>query len=247
MTRNLKALGLALVAVFAFASVAASSALAATDHFTTEHTPTIITGAQVGTAADNLFSIKSFNEPINCAGATFGGTVTGTSNTEVTVHPTYNNCTTANLGTMTVDTTGCNYILKSVTDAFTNTSGAVEGEKGTVSLECEAGKSIKLTLSLGCTITMTAAANQNLLGVKYTNEGSGSTKDVKIDVTIDHIAYTSNFTCQLAGMTASDNDAYLTETVTVKGYTDNAASGPSPNQDSWTGTEEGGQTGIEVS
>jgi hypothetical protein len=247
MTRNFKALGLALVAVFAFAAVAASSASAeVTDHFTTAHTPTVITGAQVGNSTDNLFSIKSFNEPVTCSTATFGGTVTGTSATEVTVHPTYSGCTTANLGTAAVDTEGCNYILKSTTDAFTNTSGAAEGSKATVSLECETGKSIKITLSLGCTVTMAAAANQNLLGVKYTNETEANGfMDVKVDVAIDKISYTSNFSCQLAGMAASGNDAFLTETVTVTGYTDEETGGPSANQDTFP--KEGAQTDITVS
>jgi hypothetical protein len=53
MTRNLKALGLALLAVLALGAMAASSASAeTTDHFTSEVNDTFITGTQIGKGAE---------------------------------------------------------------------------------------------------------------------------------------------------------------------------------------------------
>jgi hypothetical protein len=228
MTRNLKALGLALLSVCALGAVAASAATAATDHFTSPLASTIITGDQVGTT--HVFGTKSSSLEVSCNKAHFAGTAEGTSALEIEVHPEYSECSAGVFGNATVDTTGCNYNLTGETDPYTNTSGVSEGEAATVGVACE-GSTVKITGS-GCTISI--GSQEHLLGVKYDNEGSGSTADVKVTVKVDGIAYTSSgVSCGLVGIKASGTDGFLTEEVTAKGFEDNA------------GTE-GSQVGISV-
>jgi hypothetical protein len=228
MTRNLKALGLALIAIFAFGAVAASAASAETlDHFTSSNAKTTLTGEQVGSSQENiLLGIKeasSFYVKCENSKVKFHGTVVGTSVTEVTLHPTYEGCVSP-IASATVTTTGCNYILKGTTDEYTNTSGTEEGKDATLDIECEINKSITITTG-GCTITIGNVSgpnpvNQNLLGAKYTNV-AGTPKTVTVDVTVDKIHFTSSgFPCALAGITPTGIDAFMTERVTLRGYED---------------------------
>src|SRR5262245_58717455 len=106
MTRNLKALGLAFVAVFAMSAIAASAAHA-TEYFHQHEEHTIITAANVGTGhtGANEFTIAP-GLTIKCTTAKFEGTevelekhveplTTGTTWTKesLTVTPTYSECT----------------------------------------------------------------------------------------------------------------------------------------------------------
>lgn len=253
---NLKALGAALLAVFAIGAAGTASASAETlDHFTSSspNEKTILTGEAVGTESENLFGIKAVASlAIHCENSKVkgGATVVGKSVTEATVHATLGGCT-SNLGTATVNTTGCDLILKGTTDKFTNTSGVEEGKKGTGSIECTAGSAVTLSTG-GCTISYGAESggkpvNQNMLGATATNEGSGSTRDIKAAIVLDKIHYTTNeaFACKLAGIPGTGTDGFLTGTLTIKGYQDNEVGGPSPHQDSFP--NEGSQVAIEAS
>jgi hypothetical protein len=258
MKVNLRALGLALIAVFAFGAVMASAVSAeVTDHFTSEVEKTVLTGEQVGTSEDNFYGIKKVSSlALTCKKVTFAGTVTGKSVTEITLVPTYFECT-SNLGAATVTNDRCAFILTGTTDKFINTSGVEEGKDATVHLECDhnevGGKlgSIRIQTG-GCEFTLASTqpkgttVNQNLKGVKYTNEGSGTTRDIKVDVTVDNIHYTTNdaFACTLAGIPTTGTDTFLTGTVTIKGYEDNLGS-PTPWQDKFELDTE--QVGISVS
>jgi hypothetical protein len=270
MTRNLKALGLALLAVFALGAVMASAASAEgtdvkTDHFTSTsgNEKTILTGEQVGTEAENVFGVKAVSAlGVHCKKATYGGTVVGNSVIEVTVVPTYFECS-SNLGAATVTNDRCAFVLTGTTDEHPNTAGTKEEIHATVHLECshEKGNLGKLKIVTGgCEFIFQSThpegttVNQNLLGATYTNEGSGSTADVKVDATVDKIHYTTKgFACGLAGLPETGTDGFLTTKVTVKGYRDQADSGPKPWQDAWSGLngaglpEEGAQVGISVS
>jgi hypothetical protein len=235
MTRKLKALGLALLAVFALGAVAASSASAeTTDHFTSEIADTFITGTQIGKGAEgawNIFNTKGVNFPVSCEKAVYTGTMLNNNATSLTLHPKYEECKAGGFK-VTVDVAaGCNFILTSTTDKYFNTEGKEEGKDATVSLECNkpAEEDISITVEGGCTITMSAEhggvkVNQNLLGVTYQNTGLGATRDVDAKVTVDKIHYTAKgFACMLVGFSKETNtDAFLTQTVTVKGFSDSA-------------------------
>jgi hypothetical protein len=252
MTRNLKALGLALIAIFAFSAVAASAASAegtdvATDHFTSEKATTILTGAQVGLEAENVFGIKAVSSlGVHCKNATYNGTVTGAAVTAATVVPTYFECS-SNLGAATVTNDRCAFILTGTTDKHGPLTPGDSGEKthATVHLECSHEKnaegkigSIRIKTG-GCEFIFQSThpegttVNQELLGVTYTNEGAGATRDIKVDATVDKIHYTTNdaFACTIVGIPPTGNDGFLTTTVTVKGFEDTLVGGPKPWQD----------------
>jgi hypothetical protein len=247
MTRNLKALGLALIAIFAFGAVAASAASAETlDHFTSEKEKTILTGEQVGTEVDNVFGVKvAASLGVHCKKATYAGTTASVGVTAVTVVPTYFECS-SNLGPATVTNDRCAFVLTGTTDKHTKLTEPTEGKvetHATVHLDCDhnevGGKlgSIRIVTG-GCEFIFQSThpkgttVNQNLLGATYTNEGSGATRDIKVDATVDKIHYTAHgFACELAGIPTTGTDGFLTTTVTVKGYEDTIVGGPSAWQD----------------
>jgi hypothetical protein len=223
MIRTLKVLGLAL-AVCSLGAVYASGASAATDVFTCGQSTCFLTGEQVEVpkgAGDNVLGVKGAGVTTHCNKATFkSGTVTSGSS-DVIVTPAYQECETAG-STSPVDVgTGCQLTLSGVTDPYTNTNGVAEGEYGTAAaVNCAAGQVIKITGS-GCTISFGNQANK--LGVKYTNEfPTGKPDDVLAKVTVDNITYeASGSLCDFLGFaTPGGNNAFLTETVTVKAFED---------------------------
>jgi hypothetical protein len=235
MIRNLKTLGLAMLALCAFGAVAAQAASA--HQFTSESGATILTGAQVG---EHVFTAEG-NE-VRCTTATFSGTQLGTESDQITIHPEYGKgldekgepgkCRFSAL-TATVTTTGCNYVFDS--DTTQNPDAALGVEDAPVSIECETGKAINIAMS-GCTIAVGGAPNnQGLHGVTFANDGTGSTKDVTVNATASTIHYSaSGFGCGLAGIkTGTHTDGTYTGLTTVKGYVD-------------VNGVEGAQTGISV-
>lgn len=230
MTRNLKVLGLALCAVFMFGALSASAASAANDVITSPLSDTFFTGTQVAGTHANEFGVKAEpNAKTTCTGATYTGTFTGTSAAQIEATPSYTGCTTGGFSSP-VDVTGCKFVLTGTTDPYKNTSEVSEGEKATVSLNCgdNTANTIRITAAFGCTISFSdtrpagTKVNQNLLGVTYENEVSGGIWDVKATVTVDKIAYTATSACSFFHIPTSGNDGFLTENVTVKGYSDSA-------------------------
>jgi hypothetical protein len=224
MIRKLKALGLALCAVFMFGAFSASGALAVNDVFTSEVNDTFVTGTQVVGTHANVFSTKwEPNATLSCTGGTYTGTFTGASATEVELTPKYTGCSSAGLS-VTVDDEGCKYVFTGHTHLYTNTAGQAEGEKATAKLNCNHTGKITITFPLGCDITIKDTSgpdtvNQALKGVTYDNIADGAKWDIRVTVTIDGIHYTSSG-CGFLGITATDNDGFLTKNITLRGYTD---------------------------
>ncbi len=228
MIRNLKALALALCAVFMLGALSASTASAATDVLTSDApglTDTYVTGTQNGgIGAGNVFGTKSKAGKIECASGSYEGTFLGAPS-EVELTPSYTGCKIG-AANATVTNNGCKYVLTGKTEAFTNTSGVAEGEDATVSLNCGDTGSLVVDGPLGCQITFSdtqpanTKVNQNLLGARYDNEEAGGKKDIKATITVDKITYTSTGACQSLGFTASDGDGFFTTNVTLKGYAD---------------------------
>jgi hypothetical protein len=205
MIRNLKVLGLAMVAVLAMSAMVASAASA--HEFKSESSSTTLTGEQVG---EHVFTAEG-NE-VKCTAAKFTGTQSGTEADEVQVHPTYGaaakegaTCKFSAL-TATVNTGSCDYRFDSETDA---------NGHATTKVVCTSG-SITISLS-GCTITIGAQTVDQ--GVSFTNEGSGASRDVKVTATATGIDYSaSGFGCSLAGIkTGAHTDGTYNGTTTVKG------------------------------
>jgi hypothetical protein len=167
MIRNLKVLGLALTALFAFSAVAASGASA--QGRLTAPEPVTLKGTETGLATDN--ALTSFGGTTHCPGSTITGhKITTTPHalipsgaTEVTLTPHYVNCTTVDSGgntfSTTVDMNGCDYRGK----VLGSTVGPTPNAWGLdIQITCPAGRHIQVTLFSSashalrvCTITVT--------------------------------------------------------------------------------------------
>ena len=211
MTRNLKALGLALVAVFAMSAMAASSA-SATDVFTSVNSPETITG----TSENNIFEITvGGGVAINCTTASFHGninnkdsqvTVTAAYNGTIGVKPHTTHCG-SDLGTLDINMNGCAYWLTGETTGEDPKGG---GKKdATVWVECNPSTNeiiIKAT-ELGVTLKVPAQTPTEG-GVVYTNEAGGK---VKVTATATGITWTCEpkLACNLGlGGTEGNNADY---------------------------------------
>jgi triacylglycerol esterase/lipase EstA (alpha/beta hydrolase family) len=170
MTRNLKALGLALVAVFAMSAVVASAASAQSGVFTTDgvrSTLHIKENTGVGSGPNKL---TAFNGDTACPGTVFTGhevnsTTVGVPNgaTSATLIPKYGPCTTTDATgakfSTTVDMNTCDFVVHigATTGGVVNTYGIT----GTV-VCTKAGDHIQVTLFSSashalrvCTLTIT--------------------------------------------------------------------------------------------
>jgi hypothetical protein len=188
MTRNLKALGLALVAVFAISAVAASTASAQGAHngMLTADGPMTLKGTLTGEELAN--SLTSFGQKVTCPEAIYTGhkyNITPhekipSGATTVTITPHYGICRINPTIRMTVDMNECDYVFH-LTETVT---GTVNDEyKITATIVCPTGHHISLTLFTNeefhkvkkqsfCHITITEAPSYDGLIARDTTNGS---------------------------------------------------------------------------
>jgi hypothetical protein len=107
MIRNLKALGLALVAILALGALSASAAMAETG-FHSDEAHTILKGSQIGT---DTFTVNAGT--VKCGQATYEGTTDEKTETTVTVTPNYSECVAFGFVNTTIDVNGCTYEFSS--------------------------------------------------------------------------------------------------------------------------------------
>jgi hypothetical protein len=163
MIRNLKSLGLALVAVLAMSAVVASAASAAVE-FTGTGTAT---GAQ--SAGNETFTTTAGT--VQCDShfaveALGGGGLSGSAK-EVTVVPSYSNCVAFGFLGADVHENGCDYI-------FTATEKVSAGVyKHHVKVDCPTSKGIEITAAT-CTVEIPETGNSSLTTVKTTNIAGGT-------------------------------------------------------------------------
>jgi|SRR5680860_824801 len=181
MIRNLKALGLALVAVFAMSAMAASGASA---QALTADGPVTLDGTEVGAPNEN--ALTSFGGVTRCPESTYTGhKVNATPHelipsgaSEVTLTPNYNQpaCVSESGGSSfssTVEMTSCDYVL---------TIGATTGGEGTygvsAAVDCAPGDAIHVTQFAGeshgfrvCSVTVPEQGG--LTGAHVTDQGNG--------------------------------------------------------------------------
>jgi len=219
MTRNLKALGLGLLAVFAMGAVMASSASAVT------HTLVTSTGASVDITAEGVgeavFGVKTGSLEVKCTHETFAAKTVANGAQTITIEPTYTGCTAKPFGASPVDTNGCHFLLHGQTTTSPTTSTGTKTDMP-ADLTCPVGQSITITAP-GCTIHVDPQTG--LHGVGFDQEGSGTTADIKVTSTVDGIHYTTagGFVCSLGGLSTTGNDSFLTGQATAKGYTPHSA------------------------
>jgi|SRR5215207_4083323 len=166
MIRNLKALGLALVAVLAMSAFAASASQAKNLTTETGKYPATITAGQ-----KTLHEFTVSGRVVTCATASFTGTLSAASK-ELTVAPTYTTCHTVVFGEtwpVTVTTNGCHYLL-------TNTP------ENQIHLTCAAGQGIEIHIytshanhTAGTSVCTYKVDPQTIsTGVSYENTATGS-------------------------------------------------------------------------
>ena len=209
MIRNLKALGLALVAVFAFSAIAASGASAQQGALTAAE-PVTLVGEETkeATTFDNAltaFPVEGVTGKTHCPLSTITGHKAEATpqpevhelieppTSEITLTPHYKNCVTEdakkNKFSTTVDMNGCDYLL---------TIGETTEKEGTYGVEvhivCPEGKFIQVTLFSSsshslkvCTLTVTSttptseAHVTNIAGVPDDLEIVGTFTNIHVD------------------------------------------------------------------
>lgn len=174
MTRNLKALGLALVAAFALSAVVSSAASAEPFAFHSEIQHTTLTGAGEGSSS---FTFDAGTA--KCSTAKYEGTMLSEESTSLTLAPAFESCTIAGVKA-DVSMNGCQFVL---------TASAKEGGiyKGTMGISCGEGKSMTILVTLlGVTVCTIDIPAQTLSGVTFSEVSEG---DVKATASVSGITY----------------------------------------------------------
>jgi hypothetical protein len=220
MIRNLKALGLALVAVVALSAMAASSA-SAVDKVTTTPATAVLTGvSHVG-----KFKVTSGTQPVTeCTTSKYAAKITSGAS-EITVEPTYEgtlgvtphvageHCNITGGGRATVDMNGCDFDL---TGNTTQTDPPVVGNDAVVSLTCPVGAEVVITTNVGCNLKM-PAQTPTQGGVTYTNKGA---TQVEVKVTSTGVTFTTEGAlCGFLGLPSEGNTADYNDTVVMSATT----------------------------
>jgi hypothetical protein len=163
MIRNIKVLGLAVVAVLAMSAVVANAASAA--QFVASSYPATFTGSN--TKGTEKFHTEAGN--VECD-SHFQGTENEASST-ASAHPEYTNCEAFGGLSATVTTTGCNYVfhLTSTTSASTDVAcgtGAILVTAGTCKAEIKSQTGLEKVgmAASGGKITVTPSVTK----IKYT-------------------------------------------------------------------------------
>ena len=250
MTRNLKALGLALVAALALGAIGAQGASAVVEHsFRSDaaNETTVLTGQQEG---DQAFEFGTGGAKVTCTTVTLSGTQAQKGNIldTITLHPIYTGCTFG-VVTATVTTSGCNFVL----DSDTTANPHFGDEHAARSLECESTHDI--TVDAPCTITFKgSASNQSLHGVHITTLSSANSHSGKSAITISktigkiHYETVGGLACTAIGKPQGTyTDGIYTGKVSVTGYEDNPGVAPTSSTTIGTTWHHSGQVNIAVS
>jgi hypothetical protein len=187
MIRNLKALGLALVAVFAMSAVAASAAGAAEFH--SASAGTALKGTQVG---NHVFTVGSGFGSIKCTTANFTGTATNKTEKDQTITPEYKGCTDSFGRTADVNVGTAKYTFTPAAP----TTPAVVHVTGTITIQITPGG------GLGeCNVTIGAQEDN---GIEYHNKEEGGVKYVEVTTNTTNVVSTTSgglFNCGVSNGT----------------------------------------------
>lgn len=197
MIRNLKVLGLALVAVCALTAMGASAASAA--QFTTEE-GAAITGVELGNVKFTVTGQEVF-----CEDSHYTATAPSAAFASITVTPTYNKCKAKIFGsTISASVTGfgaggCDYTLYA---------------DGSNDLNCTSGD---VTVTAG-TCVVHIPAQKGLKSIAYDAGTSGGKTDQTLTINITKIkeTHTDGFLCPLEG-SGTTEEGVLEGSVTATG------------------------------
>jgi hypothetical protein len=184
MIRNLKALGLALVAVFAMSAVAAGAASAEPYEFHSDGPFTTLTGTQSGATNDTF---TTDGGTVTCNTATYHGQISVEETSTISLAPTYSACTLNPFGSAVVSPNGCTYLIHADTQVgendFTTETDIV----------CPPGQEITVVASLFGTTKCTVHIPPQSLGtgITVTNQTTGGgVSDIQAHISFNNIRYT---------------------------------------------------------
>lgn len=175
MIRNLKTLGVALVAIFAMSAVVASAASAVTEGQLTSDGPVTLLGTETGEPQDNSLTFNG--KVLTCPGTTYTGHKYNVTPHElipngaktVTITPHYRNCVSSGPIPVTVDMNGCDYVFHLGEKISEHTYGI------TADIVCNGGGQITITAFSSsshalkvCTQKVKTATGLTGLHVKHT-------------------------------------------------------------------------------
>jgi hypothetical protein len=140
-----------------------------------EAAPVVLTGKRSG-GSEDVF--KADAGTLSCNGVSYNGELPEAETIEMSVTPTYSECKVGSTSA-TVDVNGCKYTFRPL---------AKEGSsfEGSADLVCPEGKKLTIT-GLGCTITV--GSQSGLQKVTFTNTGSGSGRELIMDLSLTGLAY----------------------------------------------------------
>lgn len=187
MSRQLRLLGLALLAVVATSAVGATGAQAGI--FTPAAFPATITGAAVEGPHELIVNIGA----MQCS-PTFHAKVIEQSS-ELTVAPTYGTSCTINGQEVHVDNNGCDFLMHAG-----NTLGE-DAVGGFMDIVCPQGSAMDFEITSNPICHLTIPGQKGLSSLTYTNRTAA--KDVDVDFNLEGITYHLGNNCAGAGTYAN--------------------------------------------
>jgi hypothetical protein len=133
-----------------------------------------LTGSQSGS---DILTTTAGN--VTCKSIKYSGTVASSPITEMSLTPTYSECTAFGFPA-TIDVNGCSYLLKVAPEST-----------GTVDIVCPAGQELTVTASPSGTTkcTLHVPGGQSLATATFHNLGSGSTAEIEVTTNLSAIKY----------------------------------------------------------
>jgi hypothetical protein len=209
MDTKLRILHLSLAALLGLVGFS-SSAVASEFHFETAHT--IVTG-ELPAGGSDVFTFKAGTA--QCTIATYKGTVSGATTSELTVGPSFGfaTCTAFGFVNESIDVPGtnapagpnggCDY-------RFTPSTASSQ-----LHIVCGPGEYITVT-SFNCDVRI---GSQTATGITYTNGGTGTGRDITLNTNITGLTYTQVSTNFPGCATGTFTDGKFVGKTTLKGTT----------------------------
>lgn len=212
MIRNLKAIGIAVVAVFAMSALVASAAHATEARVKCGNDITkqcTIKVTHDPTAPNGVFKTKAGNVECEKFSANSGPVTDGEKLSSLTLTELkYEECELGGLVAVVSVPSGCHYTLNSGNTIETGATGSVTVAQ-TVGTVCE----IKITAG-ACTVTVKPQGPLN--SVTYTNAKTATLEEITAHANVEKIKYTTSAGCP--GGAGEAEDGKYEETITAKGF-----------------------------
>ncbi len=215
MKRKLKALGIALMAAFAFSAIAAGTA-AAGETYTSEVGAGVQTFVTMEKTSNLVFATPSGEFTCTTVGLPGEAKPAGPAAHEITINPSYSGCTAFGF-TSHLTNNGCHYVLTTPTD--------LGGGKWTIHPWhlVASTKSVEQCFTItptffGASVCTQSVPPQTPTGghIIATNTGTAGAMDVRLEITFSGTHYTG--TGGVCGDGTTHTDATLTGSLTVKCY-----------------------------